>query len=91
MIYYPLQFLMMAGISDVLLFPTGRHRGFSALAKDGSQLGCRFNMLFSQGRKDWHRHSLSGNFVGKEKVALILGDNIFYGSGLGTFSNIHRS
>ena len=75
MIYYPLSTLMLAGIREVLIISTPRDLPvFQDLLKDGSQLG----MEFSYAVQDTPR-GLADAFIGKERVALVLGDNIFYG------------
>lgn len=84
MIYYPLATLMSAGIRQILIITTpDDSRLFQALLGDGSQLGCSF----SYGQQDAPRgiaeaFLIGKDFIGADKVALILGDNIFYGTGL---------
>src|SRR5258706_11228696 len=87
MIYYPLSVLMMAGIRDVLIISTPDDiGGFQRLLKDGSQFGCNFQYEVQPVPNGLAQAFVIGeNFLGKEKVALILGDNIFYGTGLGSF------
>src|SRR5271157_5018037 len=86
MVYYPLSTLMMAGIRDILVITTPHDvAGFQRLLADGSQFGVNITYV-AQDRPDGLAQAfvLGANHIGTDSVALVLGDNIFYGPGLGT-------
>ena len=85
MIYYPLSVLMMADIREVLIITTPEDSdSFRRLLGDGHELGCRFEYAVQAVPNGLAQAFVIGEqFVGKDKVALILGDNIFYGTGFG--------
>jgi len=85
MIYYPLSTLMMAGIKDVLIITTPEHNAFFRdLLGDGSQLGMSLSYAVQEEPRGLAEAFLIGEeFIGDDSVALVLGDNIFHGTGLG--------
>jgi len=86
MIYYPLSTLMMAGIRDILVITTAHDApGFQRLLGDGNQFGISISYA-TQARPDGLAQAfvIGAEHIGTESVALVLGDNLFYGPGLGT-------
>lgn len=85
MIYYPLSTLMLAGIKDILIITTPHDSdGFVRLLGDGSQLGCNFEYAIQNDPNGLAEAFLIGeNFIGDDKVALVLGDNLFHGPEFG--------
>jgi glucose-1-phosphate thymidylyltransferase len=90
MIYYPLSVLMLAGIQEILIITTPEDSpSFRRLLGDGSAIGCRFSYAVQEKPNGLAQAFVIGaDFIGKDKVSLILGDNIFYGSG---FSKLVQS
>ena len=90
MIYYPLSILMLAGIKEILIITTPEDQSqFQRLLGDGSDVGCSFEYAVQEVPNGLAQAFVIGApFIGKDKVALILGDNIFYGAG---FSKLVQS
>ena len=84
MIYYPISILMSAGIKEILIITTPEDSdSFKKLLGDGSQFGCEFSYAIQEVPNGLAQAFVIGEkFIGDDSVALILGDNIFYGTGL---------
>jgi len=95
MIYYPLSTLMLAGIKDILVITTPEDQEqFKRLLKDGSQWGCNIQYAKQEVPNGLAQAFVIGEeFIGKDSVALVLGDNIFYGSGFSKLlqSSVHTN
>lgn len=86
MIYYPLSTLLLAGIKDILIITTPHdQKGFIKLLGDGSQIGCNIQYVVQPSPDGLAQAFILGDqFIGNDAAALVLGDNIFYGSEMGT-------
>jgi glucose-1-phosphate thymidylyltransferase len=91
MIYYPLSVLMLARINEILIITTPEDQAaFKRLLGDGSELGCRFEYTVQEEPNGLAQAFVLGKeFIGDDKVALVLGDNIFHGSGFGALIRQH--
>jgi glucose-1-phosphate thymidylyltransferase len=92
MVYYPLSTLMMAGINEILIITTPEYNDqFRALFGDGSHLGLRIEYAVQPSPDGLAQAFIIGEeFIGDESVALVLGDNIFHGTGLGSSLRQHN-
>ena len=92
MIYYPLSTLMQVGIREILIITTPNDSSlFQNLLGDGSRLGCKFQYVIQEHPEGLAQAFILGEeFIGNESVALILGDNIFYGSSMSKVLQINK-
>jgi glucose-1-phosphate thymidylyltransferase len=92
MIYYPLSTLLLAGIKDILIISTPQDLPqFERLFGDGHQIGCSFQYQVQEIPNGLAQAFVLGaNFIGNDKVSLVLGDNIFYGQGMGSMLRQHN-
>ncbi len=93
MIYYPLSTLMQAGISEILIISTPHDMPlFEKLLGDGSRIGCKFTYAIQEVPNGLAQAFVIGEeFIGDDSVALVLGDNIFYGSGMASLLQDNRN
>ncbi len=93
MIYYPLSILMMSGINEILIISTPHDLpNFERLLGDGKNIGCKFSYAVQEIPNGLAQAFVIGEkFIGKDNVALVLGDNIFYGGGLGRLLQQHQN
>lgn len=93
MIYYPISVLMQANIREILIITTPHDsKDFKKLLGDGSQFGCDFQYAIQEVPNGLAQAFVIGEeFIGEDNVALILGDNIFYGSGMGELLEEHNN
>ena len=93
MIYYPLSTLMLAGINEILIITTPHDQeAFKMLLGDGSRIGCKFDYVVQHEPNGLAQAFVLGEeFIGDDNVALVLGDNIFYGSGMSSLLQSNNS
>lgn len=93
MVYYPLSILLMAGIREILVITTPHDQPqFQRLLGDGSRIGCRFEYVVQEVPNGLAQAFVLGaDFIGDDNVALVLGDNIFYGTGLEALLQSNRN